>query len=161
MTRCNVCSTIRGLALIGLFVLIAAPIGIPGRSLAAPVAEVDGGTGVAEVEDEDGVAFFGLGGEGRRVVFVIEGDGSIISDFVAMVTAMEESLAGLTDKHRYGVVVFDGEGAKEGKRPTPVSVPRPTSSPASPRPRRWRHEPNPFSDPTRSAHRTHAPPAAA
>ena len=42
-----------------------------------------------------------------------------------------------------------------------VSVPRPTSSPAGPRPRRLRHEPNPFSDPASSAHRIHAPSSAA
>jgi len=57
--------------------------------------------------------FFGSGGNARNIVFVLEADGSIISDYPQIVNELASSLGGMTEKQKFSVIVFDGEGVKE------------------------------------------------
>ena len=70
--------------------------------------------------------FMGLGGNAQTVVFVVEADGSIISDYPQIVGELRRSLASLSEEQRFSVIVFDGQAAKEvppaGLRPaTPAN----------------------------------------
>ncbi|MEO1236357.1 MAG: hypothetical protein AAFX76_06160 [Planctomycetota bacterium] len=57
--------------------------------------------------------FFGSGGNAREIVFVLEADGSIISDYPQIVDELAKSLRDMSEKQRFSVVVFDGQGVKE------------------------------------------------
>ncbi|MEM1028260.1 MAG: hypothetical protein AAGJ38_09275 [Planctomycetota bacterium] len=57
--------------------------------------------------------FFGSGGNAKNIVFVLEADGSIISDYPQIVDELAKSLRDMSEKQRFGVIVFDGEDTKE------------------------------------------------
>ncbi|MEO0514111.1 MAG: hypothetical protein AAF086_02300 [Planctomycetota bacterium] len=57
--------------------------------------------------------FFGSGGNAKNVVFVIEADGSVIGDYPQIVDELANSLREMSEKQRFSVIVFDGEGTKE------------------------------------------------
>lgn len=57
--------------------------------------------------------FFGSGGNAKNIVFVVEADGSIISDYPQIVSELAISLRDMSEKQRFSVVVFDGDGTKE------------------------------------------------
>lgn len=59
------------------------------------------------------VQFMGSGGNARNIVFVLEADGSIISDYPQIVNSLARTLREMTEKQRFSVVIFDGEGTKE------------------------------------------------
>lgn len=61
--------------------------------------------------------FFGSGGNAKKVVFIVEADGSIISDYPQIVDELAKSLRDLSEKQEFSVIVFDGEGVKEVPRP--------------------------------------------
>ena len=65
----------------------------------------------AEAEFE--AEFMGLGGNAQTIVFVLEADGSIISDYPQIVGELRRSLGNLSEQQRFSVIVFDGEAAKE------------------------------------------------
>lgn len=57
--------------------------------------------------------FFGSGGNAKNIVFVVEADGSIISDYPEIVDELAKSLRDMNEKQRFSVIVFDGEDTKE------------------------------------------------
>ncbi len=57
--------------------------------------------------------FMGLGGNAETIVFVLEADGSIISDYPQIVGHLRRSLGNLSEKQRFTVIVYDGNAAKE------------------------------------------------
>lgn len=57
--------------------------------------------------------FYGSGGNAKDIVFVVEADGSIISDYPQIVGELATTLRGMSEKQKFSVVVFDGEGVKE------------------------------------------------
>lgn len=57
--------------------------------------------------------FFGSGGNAKNIVFVVEADGSIISDYPQIVDELAKSLRDMNEKQRFSVIVFDGEDTKE------------------------------------------------
>ncbi len=59
------------------------------------------------------VQFMGSGGNARDIVFVLEADGSIISDYPQIVNNLARTLREMTEVQRFSVVIFDGEGVKE------------------------------------------------
>ncbi|MEM1110140.1 MAG: hypothetical protein AAGH99_15750 [Planctomycetota bacterium] len=68
--------------------------------------------------------FFGSGGNAKNIVFVLEADGSIISDYPEIVDELAKSLRDMSEKQRFSVVVFDGKGTKE---PPPRGMKRATA----------------------------------
>ena len=93
---------------------------------AAPPAE-------AEFEAE----FMGLGGNAETIIFVLEADGSIISDYPQIVGELRRSLSNLSEKQRFSVIVFDGEAAKE----VPPGGLRPATPDAKARAGQWVADP--------------------
>ena len=67
---------------------------------------------VGETSDT-AVRFMGSGGNARDIVFVLEADGSIVSDYPEIVNNLARTLREMNERQRYSVVVFDGSGAKE------------------------------------------------
>jgi len=59
------------------------------------------------------VQFMGSGGNARTIVFVLEADGSIISDYPEIVNELARTLREMTEKQQFSVIVFDGERVKE------------------------------------------------
>jgi len=59
------------------------------------------------------VQFMGSGGNARTIVFVLEADGSIISDYPEIVNNLARTLREMTEKQQFSVIVFDGERVKE------------------------------------------------
>lgn len=59
------------------------------------------------------VQFMGSGGNARTIVFVLEADGSIISDYPEIVNNLARTLREMTEKQMFSVIVFDGERVKE------------------------------------------------
>ncbi len=59
------------------------------------------------------VQFMGSGGNARTIVFVLEADGSIISDYPQIVNNLARSLREMTEQQKFSVIVFDGDGVKE------------------------------------------------
>ncbi|MEM9417812.1 MAG: hypothetical protein AAGA25_02000 [Planctomycetota bacterium] len=57
--------------------------------------------------------FFGSGGNAKNIVFVVEADGSIISDYPQIVDELAKSLRGMSEKQRFSIIVFDGQDTKE------------------------------------------------
>ncbi|MEM9914069.1 MAG: hypothetical protein AAF911_03815 [Planctomycetota bacterium] len=57
--------------------------------------------------------FFGSGGNAKNIVFVLEADGSIISDYPQIVNELARSLRDMSEKQRFSVIVFDGQDTKE------------------------------------------------
>lgn len=58
--------------------------------------------------------FFGSGGNAKNIVFVIEADGSIISDYPQIVGELKTTLSSMTEKQRFSIIVFDGEKNRRG-----------------------------------------------
>ncbi|MEM6458997.1 MAG: hypothetical protein AAF710_06360 [Planctomycetota bacterium] len=56
--------------------------------------------------------FFGSGGNAEEVVFVLEADGSILSDYPQIVGELSVTLRDLSEKQKFAVIVFDGQGVK-------------------------------------------------
>ncbi|MEE9405025.1 MAG: hypothetical protein V3V20_09030 [Algisphaera sp.] len=59
------------------------------------------------------VMFMGSGGNATKIVFVLEADGSIISDYPQIVGNLARTLRDMNEQQKYSVVVFDGQGVKE------------------------------------------------
>jgi len=57
--------------------------------------------------------FFGSGGNAKNIVFVVEADGSIVSDYPEIVDELGVTLRGMSEKQRFSIIAFDGEGTKE------------------------------------------------
>ena len=72
------------------------------------------------------VQFMGSGGNARTLVFVLEADGSIISDYPQIVNNLARTLREMSEQQSFSVVVFDGEGVKEvppaGLRPASAAA---------------------------------------
>ncbi|MEM9883631.1 MAG: vWA domain-containing protein [Planctomycetota bacterium] len=56
--------------------------------------------------------FFGSGGNAEDIVFVLEADGSILSDYPQIVGELSVTLRDLSEKQKFAVIVFDGEAVK-------------------------------------------------
>lgn len=59
--------------------------------------------------------FYGSGGNAKKIVFVLEADGSIISDYPQIVDELARSLRDLSEKQEFSVVVFDGTLGRNGE----------------------------------------------
>ena len=57
--------------------------------------------------------FMGSGGNAKNIIFVLEADGSIIADYPQIVSELATTLRGMSEKQKFSVIVFDGQGVKE------------------------------------------------
>lgn len=91
---------------------IALDLEMPGLGEPAAVAPPSFELSLNDAAEFD-TNFFGSGGNAKNIVFVIEADGSIISDYPQIVDELAKSVRALSPKQKFTVIVFDGEGVKE------------------------------------------------
>ena len=67
----------------------------------------------AEQAAELEIEFMGSGGNARDIVFIVEGDGSIVADFATPIAVeLSKSIAQLAPSQRFALVFFDSDGIK-------------------------------------------------
>ena len=72
----------------------------------APFGTVQGQGGIK-------AKFFGLGGNAKKLVYVVDASGSLLNSFPAVVSALKRSINELSDKQRFTVIFFQRDTAIE------------------------------------------------
>jgi uncharacterized protein with von Willebrand factor type A (vWA) domain len=89
-------------------------------------AEISGGREPSKTNAIAGSKFFGVGGSGRKIIYLCDKSGSMLSVFGVLKAQLMESVSNLRGDQQFNIVFFSDEGAdplfKDFSVATPIAV---------------------------------------